>query len=74
MNYIFVNFTDDYNPSWLCCLHDLVLSHLLFEPASECRKTDKHCGCVEKVVEVKLSIQYIKNKLQQLKEIAVFIT
>ena len=44
--------------SWLSCLHDLVLSHLLFEPASDCRKTNKGWGCVEKVVETKLSIQY----------------
>ena len=37
--YIFVNFTNDFTPSWLWCLHDLVLSRLLFEPASDCRKT-----------------------------------
>ena len=49
----------------------LVLSHLLFEPTSGWRKTNKGWGCVEKVVETKFSIQYIKNNLQQLKEIAV---
>ena len=72
-NYIFVNFTNDYTPSWLWCLHDLVLSHLLFEPASDCRKASKGWGCVEKVVETKLSIQYIKKNLQQLKEIVFMI-
>ena len=35
-------------PSWLWCLYDLVLSHLLFEPASDWRKTSKGWGCVEK--------------------------
>ena len=40
-NYIFVNFTKDYTPSWLLCLHDLFLSRLLFEPASDCRKTNE---------------------------------
>ena len=54
-------------------LHYLVLSRLLFEPASDWRKTNEGCGCVEKEVETKLSIQYIKNNLQQLKEIAAFI-
>ena len=58
---------------WLWCLHDSVLFRLLFEPALELRKTNKGCGCVEKVIEGKISIQYIKNNLQQLKEIAVFI-
>ena len=52
---------------------DLVLSRLLFEPASDRRKTNEDCGCIEKEVEIKLSIQYIKSNLQQLKEIAVFI-
>ena len=28
-------------PSWLRCLHHLVLSHLLFEPSSDWRKTNK---------------------------------
>ena len=37
-NNIFVNFSNDYTPSWLWCLHDLVLSHLLSETASDCRK------------------------------------
>ena len=58
---------------WLWCLHDLVLFRLLFEPALELRKTNKGCGCVEKEIEGKISIQYIKNNLQQLKKIAVFI-
>ena len=40
----------------------LVLSGLLFEPASDCRKSSQGWGCVEKVVETKLSIKYIKNK------------
>ena len=70
---MFTNFTNDYTPSWLWCLNDIVLSRFLFEPASDCRKTNKGCGCVEKVVETKLSIQYVKNNLQQLKEIAAFI-
>ena len=60
-------------PSWLWCSDDLVLSRLLFEPASDGRKTYKGWGCAEKEVEAKLSMQYIKNNLQQLKEIAVFI-
>ena len=60
-------------PLWLWCLHDLVLPRLLFEPASDWRKTNKGWGCVEKEVETKFSIQYIKNNLQQLKEIAVFM-
>ena len=42
----------------LSCLHDLALSRVVFEPASDYRKTSKGCGCVEKVVETKLSIQY----------------
>ena len=49
------------------------MSHLLFEPASDWKKINKGWGCVEKVVETKLSMQYIKNNRQQLKEIAVFI-
>ena len=32
------------------CLHDLVLSCLLSEPASDCRKANKGWGCVEKVL------------------------
>ena len=60
-------------PLWLWYLHDLVLSRLLFEPVSDWRKTSKGWGCVEKKIETKLSAQYIKNNLQQLKEIAVFI-
>ena len=60
-------------PSWLWCLHDLVLSRLLFEPAPNCRKTNKGWVCVKKVVETKLNVQYIKNILEQIKEIAVFI-
>ena len=40
-NYIFVSFTNNYTPSWLSCLHDLVLSRLLFEPTSDCRKANK---------------------------------
>ena len=36
-------------------------------------KKNKGGGCVVKMVETKLRIQYIKNNLQQLKEIAVFI-
>ena len=72
-NYIFVNFTNNYTPSWLWCLHDLVFSLLLFEPASDCIKANEGWGCVEKVVETRLSTQSIKNNLQQLKEIALFI-
>ena len=72
-NYIFVNFTNDYTPSCLWCLHDLVLSCLLFEPASDCTNTNKGWSCIENVVETKLGIQYVKNNLQQLKEIAVFM-
>ena len=60
-------------PSWLWYLHDLVLSHLSFEPASDRRKTNKGWGCVGKDVDTKLSIQYIKNNLKKLKEIALFI-
>ena len=48
-------------------------SLVLHEAASDCTKERKGPGCVEKVVETKLSIQYFKNNLQQLKEIAVFI-
>ena len=44
------------------------------EPAKDWTKTSKGWGRVEKEVEIKLaSLQYIKNNLQQLKEIAVFI-
>ena len=57
-NYIFVNFTNYCSSSYLSCLHDLVLSRLLFEPASDCKKRNKGWGCAEKVVEAKLSIQY----------------
>ena len=57
-NYIFVNFTNVYTPLWLSCLHDLVLPCLLFEPASDCRKSNKGLGFVEKVAKTKLSIQY----------------
>ena len=32
-----------------------------FEPASDCRKTSKGWGCVEKVVQAKLSIYYKKH-------------
>ena len=39
-NYIFVDFMNNYTTSWLSFLHDLVLSHLLFEPALDCRKTN----------------------------------
>ena len=53
--------------------NDLVLFHLLVEPASDCRKTNKDWGCIEKVVKTKFTIHSIKNNLQQLKEIAVFI-
>ena len=60
-------------PPWLWCLNDLVLSRLLFEPASDWRKTNKGWGCVKKEIETKLSIQYVKKNLQQLKEIVVFI-
>ena len=52
---------------------DLVFSRLLFEPASDRRKTNEGSGCVEKEVDTKLSVQYIKNNLQQLKEIPAFI-
>ena len=51
----------------------LVLSRLLFEPASDCRKTNKGCSRVEKVVETKLTIEYIKNNFKQVKEVAMFI-
>ena len=47
-NYIFVNFTNDYTLSWHWCLHDLVLSSLLFE------QKNKGWDCVEKVLETKL--------------------
>ena len=47
-NYIFVSFTNDYTPSWLWCLHDLVLSCLLSEHASDCTKTINDSCCVEK--------------------------
>ena len=60
-------------PSWLGCLHDLVLSRLSFAPDLDWRKTIKGCGCIEKEVETKLSIHYIKKNLQQFNEIAVFI-
>ena len=46
-----------YTPSWLSCLHDLVLPRLLFEPASDYGKANKGWGYVEKVVETKLSMQ-----------------
>ena len=72
-NDIFVNFINDYKPSWLWCLHDLVLSYILLELASDCSKTNKGWGCLEKEVKAKLDILYIKDNLQQLKEIAVFI-
>ena len=55
---MFVNLTNNYTPSWLSCLHDLVLPRLLFEPASDCRRANKGWSCVEKVIETKLSIQY----------------
>ena len=51
---MFVNFTNNHTPSWLSYLHDSVFSRLLFEPASDCRKTNKGWGCVEKMVETKL--------------------
>ena len=54
-NYIFTNHD---TPSWLSCLHCLVLSRLLFEPASDCRKVNKDSDCIEKMVETKLSMQY----------------
>ena len=57
-NYLFVNLTNDYTLFWFSCLHDLILFRLLFEPASDCGKTNKGLGCVEKMVEAKLSIQY----------------
>ena len=60
-------------PSWLWCLHDLVLPCLLFEPASDWRKRKNGWGCVGTEVETKVSIQYIKNNLHQLIEIALFI-
>ena len=43
--------------------NDLVLSPLLFELGSDCRKTIKGWARLEKVVEAKLSIEYIKNNL-----------
>ena len=49
-------------------LHDLVLCRLLFELASDYRKTNKGWCCVEKVAETKFSREYIKNNLQQLKK------
>ena len=52
---MFVNFTNSYTPSWLWCLHDLVLSRLSFESVSDCRKTNEGWDCVEKVVEAKFS-------------------
>ena len=61
-DYTFVNFTNDYTLSWRSCLHDLVLSRLLFEPASDCRETYKGCDCVEKVVETNL-VYNIKSNL-----------
>ena len=36
---MFVKFTNDYTPSWLGCLHDLVLPRLLIERASDWGKT-----------------------------------
>ena len=72
-NDIFVNFINDYKPSWLSCLHDIVLSYILLVPASDCSKTNKGWGCVEKEVKAKLDIQHIKNNLQQLKEVVVFM-
>ena len=72
-NCIFVNFTNDYTSSRLRCLHDLVLSRLLSEPVSDCRKTTNGWSCVEKAAETRLNIQHIKNSLQQLNEIAMFI-
>ena len=39
--------------SWLWCLHYLVLSRLLFEPASDWRKTSKGWGCAEKEIEAR---------------------
>ena len=44
----------------------LVLSRLLFEPTSDWRKTNKGSACVDKVVETKLSIQYINRILHEL--------
>ena len=38
---MFVNFTNDYTPSLLWRLHDLVLSRLLFEFVSDYRKTNE---------------------------------
>ena len=60
-------------PPLLWCLHGLVLSRLLFEPVLDLRKTNKGWNCVEKEIKTKLSIQNVKNNLQQLKEIAVFM-
>ena len=54
-NYIFTN---NDTPSWLSYLHCLVLSRLLFEPASDCRKANKDSDCIEKMAETKLSMQY----------------
>ena len=43
-----------------------ILSSLLFESVSDYRKTNKGWGCVEKVVETTLSIQNVKNNVQQI--------
>ena len=53
----------------------LLLSSNIFFSASalDWRKTNKGWGCTEKEADTKLSIQYIENNLQQLKEIAVFL-
>ena len=50
-----LKFTNNYTPSWLSCL--LFNFVLLIEPASDCRKTNKGWGFIEKVVETKL-MQY----------------
>ena len=58
--------------TWFSCV-SLIIWNVLFEPAEDRRKTNSDWACVVMEVETKLSMQYIKNNLQQLKEIAVFI-
>ena len=69
-NYKFVIFTNNYTPSCLLCLHDLVLSRLLFEPASDCRKINEPRwkrrieGDIKKLrKEVNLSTRDLKGEL-----------
>ena len=66
-----IYFTNEYTPRGFDVY--MIIWIIIIWTCTNYRKIHQGRGCVEKVVEAKLSIQYIKNNLQQLKEIAVFI-